>query len=88
MSNYYSLVKHYHCEAPRFEDENGVILLDCMASHPPLARLQAAISKRLEAKSDAIVRGRLPGIADPPLHMVKGQELALFRLGALEKSYY
>ncbi len=68
---------------PRFEHKDGVLLLDGVGGHPPLAGLQALVGVGLEPEADAIVRGGLLSIADPPLDMVEGQELALFGLGTL-----
>jgi hypothetical protein len=71
---------------PGLEDKNGFILLDGMAGNLSLSGFQSSIGKRLKPKPDAVMRGRLSGITDPPFNMVESQKFTLFRLGTLKNN--
>ena len=57
-----------------------------MAGHPPGPGLQALVGERLEPELDAVEGGGLASVADPPLDVVKLQELAFPWLGTLSQS--
>lgn len=67
----------------RFENENGIPLLDSVGGHFSLSSLEASISQVLKAEPSTVIRGCLLGVANPPLNVVKVQKLALLWLGAL-----